>query len=562
MMRSLYSGVAGLKTHQTRMDVIGNNIANVNTTAFKSSNVTFSDIMYQTSQQASGASETTGRGGVNAKQTGLGATNSATKVSIDSSGAAQSTGNAFDIMLNDTNSTNFFVVSNGVSNVFTRDGSFYIDGAGNLCMASTGYNVMGWQAVETKNNDGTTTVSIKKDTVSALRIMQASNMTSPPEATTLGYCAGIVDKNSTDVTNSGQVMNLVFYDALGYSYTAKFAVKSSDEAGTGTNGLSEIDSGIYHVTLTDVLDSNGESLFDVDGDGECDLTPEFLTKALFDYNLTDKDGDDHITDTTGHTQNTDTGDWEITDPDYSDDATESLILKFSTATGKFQYIGESGATEAVLNLKFLNSDIISSGGIEVAATDIKLSAGGTDTSGAVNNMRTILDGLNYEVEDGKYRFENINIDFTETKNYDNGGTSTISMNKGSVADATTGAGKKIGALTGVSVDQSGKIYGTYDNGNTQLLGQIAVAQFTNASGLEALGNNCYATTLNSGEFDGIGVEVDADGGSMTTGALEMSNVDLASEFTSMITTQRGFQANSRIITTSDTMLEELLNLKR
>ena len=114
----------------------------------------------------------------------------------------------------------------------------------------------------------------------------------------------------------------------------------------------------------------------------------------------------------------------------------------------------------------------------------------------------------------------------------------------------------------MSVDQSGKIYGTYDNGNTQLLGQIAVAQFTNASGLEALGNNCYATTLNSGEFDGIGVEVDADGGSMTTGALEMSNVDLASEFTSMITTQRGFQANSRIITTSDTMLEELLNLKR
>ena len=101
-----------------------------------------------------------------------------------------------------------------------------------------------------------------------------------------------------------------------------------------------------------------------------------------------------------------------------------------------------------------------------------------------------------------------------------------------------------------------------DNGNTVLLGQIAVAQFANASGLEALGNNCYAETLNSGEFDGIGVEVNADGGSMTTGELEMSNVDLSKEFTEMITTQRGFQANSRIITVSDTMLEELVNLKR
>jgi flagellar hook protein FlgE len=80
--------------------------------------------------------------------------------------------------------------------------------------------------------------------------------------------------------------------------------------------------------------------------------------------------------------------------------------------------------------------------------------------------------------------------------------------------------------------------------------------------LESLGNNCYGETLNSGEFDGIGVDVSGDGGKMSTGQLEMSNVDLAREFTNMITTQRGFQANSRIITVSDTLLEELVNLKR
>jgi len=95
-------------------------------------------------------------------------------------------------------------------------------------------------------------------------------------------------------------------------------------------------------------------------------------------------------------------------------------------------------------------------------------------------------------------------------------------------------------MTGIFIDTSGRIYGTYDNGNTELLGQIAVAQFSNASGLEKVGESCYRTTLNSGEFDGIGVEISADGSSMTTGELEMSNVDLSSEFTSIITTQAWF----------------------
>ena len=117
-------------------------------------------------------------------------------------------------------------------------------------------------------------------------------------------------------------------------------------------------------------------------------------------------------------------------------------------------------------------------------------------------------------------------------------------------------------MTGLSVDNSGRVYGSYDNGNTILLCQVSVAQFSNASGLEKVGDNCYQTTLNSGDFDGIGVEITADGSSISTGELEMSNVDLSAQFTDMIITQRGFQANSRVITTSDTLLEELINLKR
>ena len=117
-------------------------------------------------------------------------------------------------------------------------------------------------------------------------------------------------------------------------------------------------------------------------------------------------------------------------------------------------------------------------------------------------------------------------------------------------------------MSGVSIQKDGKIYATYDNGQSRLLGQIATASFANASGLEKAGDNLYSSTQNSGDFDGIGVDITAGGGYMNTGVLEMSNVDLSTEFTQMITTQRGFQANSRTITTSDTLLEELINLKR
>ena len=189
MMRSLYSGVAGLKTHQTKMDVIGNNIANVNTTAFKSSSITFSELMSQTTQKASGPNATTGTGGTNARQIGLGVKAGAINTNISGQGSSQSTGNPFDIMIT---GSNFFVVSNGSENFFTRDGSFYVDGGGNLAMTSTGYNVMGWGVDEETGN-------IKQDTVSALRIMSAANMTYPPEATSKAYVSGIIDKNNTVV---------------------------------------------------------------------------------------------------------------------------------------------------------------------------------------------------------------------------------------------------------------------------------------------------------------------------------------------------------------------------
>ena len=549
MMRSMYSAVSGLKTHQTRMDVIGNNIANVNTVAFKSSSVTFSDILYQTTSNASGANATTGTGGVNAKQIGLGTTAAATKVSITSAGASETTGNPFDIRLTDKNSTNFFIVNNGSENVFTRSGSFYVDGSGNLCMSSTGYTVMGWQVDET-------TGEIRKDTVSALRIMQEKNLTSAPEATTQATIAGVLDENDTDVKNdAGRVMNLNFYDNLGYQYTAKFAIKS-----TGTDGK-------YTVELTSVLDSNNQNIIknltkqeisQIFGDHQADATlgQYGLAKGCTYDAATkqyEKDGKKYQKSTTDPTVfeevNNTTNTVSITEifsgitttmANDIKDKTSKTNVEFDPATGHATVKGEKTSYDLVFDT--------STG---------KFASIGGDTPSKMLNMSVLSSGL----LNNNGNFQNISVDFSQCLNYENGGKSTIGADAGAT-DGTTGKGRKLGAMTGIFIDTSGRIYGTYDNGNTELLGQIAVAQFSNASGLEKVGESCYRTTLNSGEFDGIGVEISADGSSMTTGELEMSNVDLSSEFTSMITTQRGFQANSRVITTSDTLLEELVNLKR
>lgn len=773
MMRSLYSAVSGLKTHQTKMDVIGNNISNVNTVAFKSSSVTFSSIMYQTLSGASGANAEMGTGGVNAKQIGLGVTTGSTSLSITTAGASETTGLPFDLKITDKSTSSFFIVNNGSENVFTKAGSFYVDGAGNLCMKSTGYTVMGWGVDQE-------TQTIRKDTVAPLKVMAPENMTSEPEATTKAQCTGVVDSKNTQITSStGSVMNLLVYDNLGYPYTARFSIQAQDTQG-----------GKYAVNLTDVIDAQGKSILtsnialgELFGPGtggsaqgsNTDITDnyEFATgKSKNDINraiqesaaskavaaggtandatytyywdakdinaqlgLTDKlalpDGY-RVRFTSGKVTydealaelKTKTGGTDDKDFVYVEDASGKVVARGAATvtapptsavttptvesgvkwtfwdgkmdeTGKFVTEQDSTNTDKVssfnltktqtledftslgtivtsdqgitgykfnvedirdaLNLDknnypensviyywptFTNGSTITvtdaagpktftskvalenedpvpepkkNVGVEELLKDYSYTsivgsdlANATATTGPIFTEEPPSDAeIRYNMFGGNYHivtpskdgftlqfntvdgtltnvgggnnlsqtlnlsklsaagydgFKDITIDFSSLLNYNNNGSTTAAMSGGD-AD-TVGKGKKLGAMTGMSVDQSGKIFASYDNGNTVLLGQISVAQFANASGLEATGDNCYRATLNSGDFDGIGVEIDADGSSISAGELEMSNVDLAAEFTSMITTQRGFQANSRVITTSDGMLEELINLKR
>ncbi len=498
MMRALYSGVSGLKVHQTKMDVIGNNISNVNTVGFKASNVTFADVLYQTSSNATGPNAETGRAGQNPMQIGLGASVSAISTTIETSGGSQRTDNPFDLMIE---GDGFFVVNNGSGNYFTKAGSFKIDASGTLCNAS-GYAVMGWQ-VDPK--DPTKTVA---DAVSPLKVMAPENQFSEPEATKAVYFAGNIDsKDSSFDSETGKLTAFSIYDNLGRSYTVNLRLNQR-ESGAGADAQ-KIENE-YVVSIVDILDSNGDSIlvtFDADGKATAREDVTFTFGGVeFEVNA---DGDSE---------------------EYTVTSDDELVLAFNPKNGKFAGIVNGDDVDDVYDEDSEE---------DYSSVDFVLSVGGED----------------------KNPFpEAVDVDFSKMTMYKKSGSTKIEPTKGDFNG--NNAGRAAGNLKKLTVDSVGMIYGVYDNGVSKLLGQVVVATFANPAGLEAVGGNLFATTQNSGEFDGIGEDVSASGGQFNPGVLEMSNVDLSTEFTNMITTQRGFQANSRIITTSDTLLEELINLKR
>ena len=376
---------------------------------------------------------------------------------------------------------------------------------------------------------------------------------------------------------NGKTVNLNFFDARGYSYTAKFTFKQS--GGDKTNE--------YSMELNKILDSTGKeidiSTLEFGNRSQQKMeTKVTLNTDAYMWNgkvLKTKDGTTEVANLADIFNQ----DGSLITP--QDDAAAQKQQKALDAIAKAY--GYEGSTDEFLNLYITsaadpkqqltmqdllgnrmagkNPDILPADGSTITMegryfegttvvfnkdTGKLESVGGSTTNLGINAAFSQLGG----------NFSDITIDLSECTNYDNKGTSTIGATSGDLDGL--GTGRRLGDMIGVSIQKDGMIYASYDNGMTKLLGQIATAAFANASGLEKQGDNLYSATLNSGEFDGIGVDITAGGGYMSPGQLEMSNVDLSSEFTEMITTQRGFQANSRIITVSDTLLEELTNLKR
>lgn len=454
-MRSMYAGVSGLRVHQTKMDVISNNIANINTIGFKRGTVSFKDSFNQTVSSPSAANAD--RGGMNAQQIGMGS-NINGIVNIMSQGAAQRTDYGSDLMID---GEGFFIVKDSEGFGFTRAGSFEVDANGNL-VNSNGANVCGWKAVEDPDNPGQQ--KIIKDLVTPINIYEGENLYSPAEKTTLVEFTG----NFNQDTNPEQKNTISFFDSQGNKYTINIQfTKDPDNANQ------------WDVTLPQVQQPQP---------GSIEVTINGNKKAYLP----------------GITLQQDT------------------TLVFNN-DGKLESVG--GGNGTTLQLPELNmANLVDEAGNPLNFSAETLSANGSP----------------------------ITVDFSTVTQFQSKPTVTSQAKDGNTA----------GNMTGYSIDANGIIIGTYSNGRSKKLGQIALADFANPAGLEKSGGSLYRETANSGAFDGIGTDPSTIGSSLQSGALEMSNVDLSYEFSEMITTQRGFQANSRIITASDEMIQELVSLKR
>ena len=445
MMRSMYSGVAGLKVHQTKMDVIGNNIANVNTIGFKSQKVSFSDLFYQTSQIASGPNEEGTKGGSNARQVGLGTTVAQISTNITDPGGTQSTGNALDVMIN--GSSFFIIQGDDGGEYYSKAGNFTTDGSGNLVTGGGNY-VMGYTAAK---DPDTGDYTLQKDKLRPVSIYGAEYMTTEPAQTTSATLSGNINAqdDAFDTKGSGIISTKLYaFDSLGNKYGVQFDIKKVSST---------------EYTLKPSTIYNGP-------------TVEAGMSAVFSGDGVNADG--------------------------------SVTLTFDGTKGTIT----NDPARFTLNI----------------------------TDGSANLPSFASD---------------ITVDFSSMTSY--GSSTSVSANAGI---DNLGAGKAVGNMTSYGISDDGSVVASYTNGDVVTIGQLVTAQFSNPSGLEKAGNNLFAQTLNSGTINYQ--TIDAAGESMTGGAVEMSNVDLATEFTDMIVTQRGFQANSRIITTSDSMIEELLSLKR
>ncbi len=437
MMRSLYAGVAGLKTHQTKMDVLGNNIANVNTTSFKSQSITFSDLMYQTTQAASAPTLT--RGGVNSRQIGLGAKSGAIATAIEGQGASQTTNNPFDIMIA---GKSFFVVDDGTgSKLYTRDGSFFIDGAGNLAMQANGYMVQGWTA-ETDKDTGEILVDQSKE-VGGLQIMSSENYTYAPAATDSGLFSGNIDDNDRNInSDEGKYITLEFYDNKGYLYTGKFKLENLfDENGERVPHE-------FRISLNDIIDSKGNSI---------------------------RNDEIKIPDNVG---------FDIGYDESTDDFNDTLILRFNARTGDIEGIYDS-------EHNLINGYDEDGNKVHDANSKVLLRFN-QETEGLQPFGHQKLPSYDEKLAG------QIELDFSTVTNYNTNGTATIKAVKGDKKSLNTG--RAVGEMNGINISTDGQIYATYSNGQTKLLGQIAVAQFGNAAGLAKEGDNLYSTTLNSGTW--------------------------------------------------------------
>ncbi len=671
MLRSLFSGISGMNTHLTMLDVVGNNISNVNTIGYKSSRVTFRELLTQTVRGAT--RPISGEfGGTNPAQIGLGSTIQ----SIDSSfqqGNLQNTGKITDLAIE---GDGFFTVADGPNRYYTRAGTFVFDGLGQLVTSGTGYVVQGIMA----DDQGVLDYGAPLEALAV-----SADLVTPAQATEELDIAGNLNADSDalgTITRSQRFMAVArpddlmtgMYDSVGGDLLLREGqtVNMSFDAGGTTHSAS------LNVTATttvqDLVDrlntmSLADASFSLQPDGSIEV--QTFGNAVDDLTIT-ADGASGFNSKIGFSKTIPAGSTENSEElrgaaretDLLEDLYDTKGFDMTFIDGSvIQIVGTVGGVVSSGSLTYTAGattlgqlatlientlSISNSNGVSVDSSGRILVEGDEALSNEVSQIDVNIPGSfgtlfttnmifsetqaardpeqwssTATVYDSLGRDFRVSMNFTKRTgtnlwdwaietpddvsllaggagtigfgpdgrltsfDFTDGGTQVV-MDPGNGADvmqvsldpgsfggldgllqfdgASTATAKDFdghgaGSLSAVTINRQGEMVGQFTNGINRVLGQIALAEFNNSSGMQRIGNNLFSTSSNTGPESITYVGQNANG-VITPGALEMSNVDLSKEFTEMIVAQRGFQANARVISTGDEMLSELVTLRR
>lgn len=544
MMRSLFSGVSGLSNNQLMMDVIGNNIANINTISFKTSRIQFSEEL---SQLLRSSAQSTSGGSKNAVLVGLGVRTGTIERDF-SQGILQTTGKTTDIGIE---GEGFLVLNDGSRQLFTRAGNLHFDGNGRLVSAN-GASVQGWTA----DQEG-----VLSQTAPLGDIVFDASVISPAIATSNVAIAGNLDADARPVQEQWTASR-TFTTGGGTPALAEEPLNNLDQVtalqdgdiinisgsnfdGTPVNAPFTYGAGNDGTTLQDFLDTIAANF-----NGTVELVDGKI--VLTDFNF----GESQLTITLSEDDGN-TG--AITLPGFVNTA-QGFSPKTSTSIEVFDSLG----AKHTLNVTFTKTENAREWTFEMTLTGnetISEGNSGSVTFADDGSLETII----YDNGESLLRFDpgngaaevSINLDFENTTKF-----SGITQFAGSSSILLPFQdGQAQGQLNSFAIDARGQIVGSFSNGKSRMIAQLALAKINNPEGLLHVGENAYALSGSTG-IPAIGKAEEDISATVLSGTLEASNVDLAREFTEMIIAQRAFQANARVITVSDQILSEVTQLKR
>ena len=558
MSFALSAGVTGLQAHQKMLDIAGNNLANVNTTAFKGSRITFAELLSETIKNAS--QPTTTIGGTNPQQMGSGVGIAGISPNM-SQGNIVNTGNPLDLAIE---GEGYFVVSDGSQNFYTRAGVFAVDAASNLVDPTTGYLVQRIGSVGVSDGfqtAGDSNVHVPYDVAMAARatteIRIVGNLSADAQLPTTQ--TNVLESQAVYTTNNGTTaVETTLIDDLDQTTTGTYSSATIEVTGYEHDGTPLNDAAPLAVTAATTIQNLIDHINTVLGatNAEASLSHGKIT-------ITDIDSGFSKSDIKLAFTNSGTADW--TEPSYFEIPTVGGEgIKSVNIT-----VHDTQGGKHVLTGAFVRTDTAN-------IWDMVLTSITGDISEITFDNRRIED-ISFDAGDGSYAglTGTDDAELVVTFAHDTTNPQTITINMGtsgqldgltqfagnSTAVAREQDGYEAGSLSTVSVDSEGTLIGVFSNGIKKDIATIQIALFQNTSALESMGSGYFNFSANSG--GAVATQALSGGaGSIHGGALEKSNADVATEFVNMIQAQNGFQANARTIRVANDILKELTNLIR